>query len=437
MILNKVKFRGVWIALGAAIIAVGLLGLQEADETRAGPKLPNPSPIIRVRTAEATQGVIRRWIWADGIVRAARREPLSFESAGRVVYLNKDSRGLEIREGSAVMGPSRGESRGELLARVDDRAYVEAVKRCEAELAQARSEVAVAKAELLQAESTFELNQSNLKRAQSLHQKKLSALSAVDEARSQFATSNASLAAAEARLESARSRVLEVTARLNQAKIELERTRIFAPFDGVIAHLNIRVGDTVGKTTPDPALNGRSQERAPIVLIDPSWFEVSLDLPPQAGVLVKEGQQAWVYAQSAASIETSSSAGFFRGSVHSVSPAVSLSTRMNRVRVRLVEGADTLRDGEFVTVKIAVDEKPDALLIPTKALLFNGAQAYAFVADRQTAVVERRTVTLGLQAIDKAEILDGLEAGERVVTQGRHLLQSGLKVDVLAAKENG
>lgn len=139
-------------------------------------------------------------------------------------------------------------------------------------------------------------------------------------------------------MKSANLAVREYTAKRNQVKIALDRTRLYAPFDGVIAEFNARVGDYVDQVTAEPG-----KILVPIVLIDPSLFEVTLELTPWDGASVQEGQTAWVTPDSPTLSAQRSNQADLPGIVHSVSPAVSETRRMIRVRLRLKADAKQLR----------------------------------------------------------------------------------------------
>lgn len=411
------------IALGLLVIArVGALYQDTLDR-----KVVQSPGIIRVDTAVVTRGSIQQWLAAHGIARAARRETLRFEvpgfdAPGKVILIKKDENGRELREGDTVRGPEAGERRGELLAAVDDQLYVQELKSMEAGLQRARAEVTVATAEFGQAESVLALQRTALERAQSLQRKKLVPQKSLDEAQADFSRAQATLAAAKARLASAQSAVREYAAKRQQVEIALDRTRLYAPFDGVVAHLNLRVGEYVE----------RGDAPEPIVLIDPSVFEITVDLPPWDGSRVREGQTAEVRSDDPArpaQLPHGPGQAALQAVVYSVSPAISETRRMIRVRLRLeADSASMLRDGQYVNARIRIDERPGALLIPFEALVVKGGVSYVFVVDPASGVVAQRRVRLGTQAGAQVEILEGLEEGELIVRQGQHRLGSGVQV---------
>jgi multidrug efflux pump subunit AcrA (membrane-fusion protein) len=88
--------------------------------------------------------------------------------------------------------------------------------------------------------------------------------------------------------------------------------------------------------------------------------------------------------------------------------------------------------GMFGDVTLIVEEKDDALIIPTEALLFEGqemAAPYCFVVDDDMVV--KRPVTIGIVDKEKIEVTSGLEPGELVVDLGKENIEDGDRVLVV------
>jgi membrane fusion protein (multidrug efflux system) len=100
------------------------------------------------------------------------------------------------------------------------------------------------------------------------------------------------------------------------------------------------------------------------------------------------------------------------------------------VRARIVtdEEVDGLTDGGYVTVWIETDRRDNAVMAPLESLIFRGENAYSFVIDPNTNLVERRVVSVGLTGQEGIEVTDGLVEGDVVVTKGRYRLTTGMRV---------
>ena len=357
-----------------------------------------------VEVATVSQGSVTEIVFADGNARAARREFLNFENEGRVAFLKNNDDGGPLREGDTVAG-------GELLAELDRRIDDAAAREARAALDTVRAAFTNARAELERAK--------RLRDRQMLDQ---SRYDAVDTAYRQ--------ALAELRRAEARS---------DQATAGLTRLQLRAPFDGVVAFVNVREGDYVS-----PAMFDRSSDRSavrtsPVVIIDPSSFEILVELPVVNGRRVRPGQTA--YLLDAGTLAHVQEFGFdsldevdsvddllVAGRVASVSPAVDPGSRSIRARIVTDEQVEGLSDGGYVTVWIETERRQDAVTVPMEALLSRGETTHAFVVDPETNLVERRTLSLGLSGEEGVEVTSGVAVGEIVVTKGRHRLATGMRV---------
>ncbi len=372
-------------------------GQREATE-------PAGRAALVVEVAPVSQGSVTEIVFADGNARAARREFLNFENEGRVAFLKSNDDGGPLREGDTVAG-------GELLAELDRRIDDAAAREARAALDTVRAALTNARAELERAK--------RLRDRQMLDQ---SRYDAVDTAYRQ--------ALAELRRAEARS---------DQATAGLTRLQLRAPFDGVVAFVNVREGDYVS-----PAMFDRSSDRSavrtsPVVIIDPSSFEILVELPVVNGRRVRRGQTA--YLLDAGTLAHVQEFGFdsldevesvddllVAGRVASVSPAVDPGSRSIRARVVTDEQVEGLSDGGYVTVWIETERRQDAVTVPIEALLSRGETTHAFVVDPETNLVERRTLSLGLSGEEGVEVTSGIAVGEVVVTKGRHRLATGMRV---------
>jgi len=427
------KYRWFLMFTALTLLAIFLIPAEWFEMPTPVLQTENQETRMPVAVTSVKRGDIHQWSQAEGRIYAIRRETLWFESAGRVVYLKQDAKGQIIKEGANVLGPRKANVKGELLARVDDREYQQAVAREEAELARVRSEVTGAKAELQRCNSEHNFAHTNRRRLRTLHKKSLAAASALDEAEITFGRTQAAISVAHASLEAAEAAVAAAQVRLEQAQLALAKTRIYAPFKGVIAHLNIRLGD-FAQAPGTLFSNGQTgEEEAPIVVIDPAAFEALVDFPTIDAGAFRVGQPAEIRVFTVGNRSLSEIISL-AGQVTALSPVVSKNRRMRQVRVKLHETRPNLGDGQSVTVRIAVKEKQNVLLAPAKALLFEGGKPYVFVFDSASTKVKRQAIHIGLEAFDRVEILSGVQEGDLLVTAGRHQLSAGMQVVLFEEK---
>jgi HlyD family secretion protein len=207
--------------------------------------------------------------------------------------------------------------------------------------------------------------------------------------------------------ESARAAIAQAEATLEQANIQLEEAVIRAPFDGIVAELNISTGSRVSQQTVVAQL--LSQE-----------MEVSLNVPESMMSQVKKGQ-------SAALRLTAYPGQNFPGEVSSIAPTVAKDTRTFEVKVTPIDEDGLLRSGMYANVSILVQEKKNTLVAPLAAVTMAQDQSIVYVV-KDDNTVEQRPVTTGLSDQEQIEILSGLKAGDRVVIAGQGNLVDGAKV---------
>jgi hypothetical protein len=113
--------------------------------------------------------------------------------------------------------------------------------------------------------------------------------------------------------------------------------------------------------------------------------------------------------------------------VSDVGAAVDPGTRAVSVRVRGGAPRRALRIGESVAAELAVAEYPRALTVPLSALVPDGERYSVFVVDAGS-IAHARQVTLGGRTASVARVVQGLTAGERVVTEGAFGVSEGSKI---------
>jgi membrane fusion protein (multidrug efflux system) len=183
-----------------------------------------------------------------------------------------------------------------------------------------------------------------------------------------------------------------------------------SPIAGVVTRMSATLGASV-----DPA--------APIVEIsDPTALDLLLSVTPTDASRVRPGAKVTVTAGQSA---TGEPLGI--GSVLDVAGTVDTTTRSVAVRVEAPTTRRRLRIGETVFGAIAVGTKPLAIVVPLEALVPDGEEFKVFVVDANS-VAHEREVKVGARTSTVAEILEGLTAGERVVTAGAYGVADSAKV---------
>ena len=246
-------------------------------------------------------------------------------------------------------------------------------------------------AELRQAEANLGLAQANYRRNEDLYQKKFVSERARDE-------SAASL------------KVLEATVALSQAK--LQKTQVRAPFAGIVGIRNVSVGDYVNE----------GQEL--INIEDIGSLKVDFRLPEAYLGRVQKGQEV--------DVSTDALPGqAFKGVLDAVDPLLDASGRAISLRARLANPELKLRPGMFVRVRLVFGGDRQGLAVPEEALVPAGSDNFVFRVAGGKA--QRVMVKIGQRRGAQVEVVDGLAAGDEVVTAGQLKLRDGVTVKAQSA----
>lgn len=403
-------------------------------EPQAAPKARVQATVVHA--VPAARSDVYNWVYGQGTAVAVRRKALYFQLEGKVSYVARSSEGGELRPGDAVSGPKDEELLGELLAKVDDRDVLASTEATKAELQRTQTERLSAEAQLKSSRAELEAAKRDLKAAKELLGSGASNQKEVDDMGTRVTTAEANVTAAQSRLGSAKSGTKAQAAQLRRSEVAQERAAIFAPFDGVIAALNIKEGDFVlGSRASQDA--GEQLRTAPMVIIDPSEFEIEIEMPEFEASRIRVGQPAFVLTgEDMATLSQADDPAarpetlVTRGEVFAVSPSVDPTARSILVTVRVSERSERLRDGEFASCFIMAGQAKGVVSIPYGAFIREDDRAFAFVVDEATQTAERRALTMGLTGMEHVEVREGIAPGDLVVTRGRRSLGDGSRVDV-------
>ncbi|NET38646.1 MAG: HlyD family efflux transporter periplasmic adaptor subunit [Cyanothece sp. SIO1E1] len=434
------------------LVILGFVGLRAFKELRSGPKGEETETVVSgarlpVRVIRTQRGAIQDWVSSpDGQVQAVRGKHLTFEANGEITTLKRiDQRYL--REGDLV-------SKGELLATIDDREFRANIRSAQADLEVARQQedqavagLQQAKANLEKAQSDLNLAKTELKRRQELFSQGAIPATEQDEYANRVDAAQAALKVAEQDvrtaedgISSAAASTAAANAQLANANVALEDTQLIAPIDGVVAYLNIREGDYWA--TQRLQVTGDYQdivESVPIIVVDPNELEVVMELTALEGAKIRPGQTVYIALDdeiSQAFVEGLTNQTLLKlsraqGRVFAVNPAVTPGGRAVQVRVKITEGLSRLRVGERVQTWIEADSKPNAIVLPFGAVIFRERQPYVFVVNETDGTVEQRPIKQGIEGLDAIEVLEGVQPGERVVTEGNNRLVSGASIEII------
>ncbi len=339
------------ILLGTAILVFPIIGLSQ-DAGRAA----------TVRVAQASIQSLAPVIIVPGTVISRNDAKLAAEVAGRLIM---------VAEVGTVV------DQGEAVASIED--TLVKLRKDEQE------------AEVIRAQARLRYLESEERRYVKLADSNLAAATKLEETRSDRDVSRGDLQVARSRLA--------------QIEVQLARTRIGAPFGGIVVERltmpgeRVDVGDNV------------------VRMVDQQHLEVIARAPLEYFSYLSAGQQ----------LELKAGEKMARGSVRTVVAVGSENTHQFELRLD-IEGK-RFPVGQTLRVYVPTSELRDALVVPRDALVLrpNGISVFV-VGDDQTA--RQVTVTTGIGAGEQIEVIGNLDAGDRVVTRGNERLRPGQSVSI-------
>ena len=339
---------------------IALAAILMAFVPAASAQQPAGPPTVPVEAAKVETGPMSERITAVGSLRSNEGVIIRSEVAGRVVEIG-------FEEGRPV-------EKGAVLLKLDD---------------------SLNRAELADANARLELAKRNFSRTEELFGNQVATARSRDEARSSLDVGTA---------------VLEL------AKVKLEKTRLTAPFAGIVGLRLVSVGDyiTVGQ----------------------DLFNLEDIDPVKADFRVSERYLSAVRPGQTIEIGVDAYPGrVFKGEVLAIDPRIDAAGRSVVIRARVANEEKLLRPGLFARVTLILELKPDALTVPEQALMPRGEDQFVYrVIDGK---VKQTKVTIGTRRDGRVEIVDGLGQGDVVVTAGHQKIRDGGAVRVLDEASSG
>lgn len=280
-------------------------------------------------------------------------------------------------------------------------------------------EDAVEQADLIAARAAVERDRQALERVQTLSARGVS--------------SSANLETAESALATSRSQLQRLEAVLEQKAVE-------APFAGVIGIPRIDVGQYVTAGTAIATLQNLERMRVDFTVREQDLARIEIDQPVRSGV----GADGLT----------------FKGRITGIEPKVDPASRLVTVRAEIDNADGELRPGQFARVEVVLPEEKGILAVPQTALISSLYGDYVYVVSRQEPekpdadgtnepltssvtgearaqgadkqelplIARQVFVKAGRRSGGIVEIVDGLEAGQQVVTAGQNKLSNGARV---------
>ena len=260
---------------------------------------------------------------------------------------------------------------GSLIARLEDEEYVNSIKMESNEL-------------------NLELSESELKKQESLYEK--GGVTLKD-------------------LKTASVNYVNAKSNVENARLQMDKTRIVAPISGVIVELPYYTQGT--------QVESGSQI---VKIMDYQTMYTNVQLPEKYITTIKPGQRVNLTNYTISNDTVI-------GTVSQLSPAINADTRTFLGTISINNSDYLLRPGMFVNADIITNRKDSVIVIPKNIILSRQRGKTVFIIDRGQAV--ERAIETGLENINEVEVVRGLAKNERVVTGGFETLSNKSKVKII------
>ena len=210
---------------------------------------------------------------------------------------------------------------------------------------------------------------------------------------------------------------------LDQAEQELGYTIVRSPISGQISERYVDLGTLVGSGNQSLLA---TIVKSDTVLIDFSMTALDYLKSKERNVTLgqKDSTRSW---QPTVSITLADNSVYpHKGLVDFADPQVNPKTGTFSVRAEMANPDHALLPGQFTKVKLLLDVREQATVVPQKSLIIEKGGAYVFVM-RKDSTVEKRFIELGPEFQNNVVVERGLAAGEMVVDEGYHKLTPGIK----------
>jgi len=330
---------------------------------------------------------------ASGYVVAQRKAAVASKTTGRLVTLH-------VEEGARV-------KKNQVIARLENEDVRAARARAQANVHLARSRLEHARAELADAYLAYGRNKE-------LVSKGFVAQSSFDTAEARYKMAKAEVAAQEATVHASE-------AALAEADVMLDYSSIRAPFDGVVLTKNADIGDIV--TPLGAAANAKA---AVVTMADMTSLQVEVDVSESNIEQVKVGQPCEIRLDALPDTR-------FPGAVHMIVPTADRTKASVMVKVAFQEKSPQVLPEmsakvAFLSREVSEEERKPFKAVLSSATLSRNGKTSVFVVEKDRAT--ERTLRIGRRLNTMVEVLEGVEAGERVVVSPGEKVREGARVKV-------
>lgn len=226
--------------------------------------------------------------------------------------------------------------------------------------------------------------------------------------------------------ESAVATVSMSQADLAQAELELGYTLVRSPLSGYISERSVDIGTLVG---PGAKSLLAYVVKSDTVLVDFSMTDLEYLKSKARNINIGQQDSSRSWQPNISVTLADNSVYPYRGFVDFADPQVDPQTGTFSVRAEMPNPERVLLPGQFTRVKLLLDLREAAVVVPRKSVIIEKGGAYIYVM-KTDSTVERRFIEMGPEFDNYVIVERGLGVGENVVTEGYHKLSPGMRVQV-------
>ena len=367
---------------GGLVFLFGTRVYDAQQQQSAVKKKKGGSRTIGVDIATVLEGPVAEKLLLTGALKPKESVDVTPQSTGRLRH-NYFQVGDRVREGA-------------LVAELQDDELQQRVRRAEAA-------IAVSAATVQQRASELDNSKANLRRAEQLFNEQLLSPQEYEQQKTGLATMEALLALA-------RAQQLQTEAELEELRIQVSQTKIYAPLSGDVAIRYLDEGALVNPTTPL------------IRIVNLSSLVTLGNVPERSVGRLRVGMASEVRVDAIPD-------QVFRGKIARIAPVLDAATRSALIEIDIANPDHVLRAEMFVRINLDLSSTRPAKLIPRDGLVYRGTQSGVFVLDQQDRPVFQAIETGVNTDDDQIEVIN-LAVGTRIVGRGAGMLRDGDRIRV-------